>query len=322
VRKLATADALDAALEDASAASATVVVGCFLASYEGNAAKNAFHTKAMEMRDPDRVRFVETSFRTANAAKRLAEHAPFDGYASAFAVLPPSAFVPKTTRSYALSTDFRKVFTFVQAHAFPTIFSNTPAFRAHVSAHHHKDLLAIILYSHAAHGAKQRYIIKQLHKLLESDAALADTYALALGERKPLDPWVAERFERTTLPGYEADGKPKFFADFARDYPMTDFTVVVANMSSGENWLDASTAGATPEGFDALRLAPFLRRIASFSARPLPQKEAAAPAAGLREMQLGFDENGQAKQTMGGPRKLKNPNKKKKKKKQQAKDEV
>jgi len=324
VHKLTTAAALDAVLDDAAAAAVTVVVGAFRAGYEGGTAKTSFYTKATEMRDPSRLRFVETTFKTANAAKRLAERPPFDGYQSAYVVLPPASWLGKSEAAYHLSSDFRKLFSFISSHAWPVVMPMSEAYRKHASRGLKKHLLAVLLYDTKRHASKHRYILKQLHKLIASDPALADLYAFAVGERFPLDPYLVDRFERTTIPWIEDEkrpGVPKFYSDFANDYPMEQFTLIVANMTTEENWMDVTSAGAMPEGFDSLRLARMLQNIASFSEKPLPQKEAAATAAGLQEMSLGFGGEGTMEQKMsGGPRKLNNPNKKKKKRKKKFKE--
>ena len=82
-----------------------------------------------------------------------------------------------------------------------------------------------------------------------------------------------------------------------------DFTLIVSNVSSGANWLSTALTGSTPDGLELLRLAPLLKAIASGAEPPLAQGAAAAPAAGLQEMALGFGgPGGGGGMTMGGQR--------------------
>ena len=62
-----------------------------------------------------------------------------------------------------------------------------------------KKLLATFLIDSKALASKQRYIVKQVHKLIAAEAEVASEYAFAFAERQPLPPYFEERFDRTTV---------------------------------------------------------------------------------------------------------------------------
>ena len=312
-RKVESSAALDELVASASTLGTTVVVGVFSAGYEGSTSRSAFEKAAVELRDPMRLAFVEVGVRAANGAALFASDTPFNDVATnAYAIVRPAYYLGKAESRYTHSENFRKLYSTIQAHAFPTVYPLSPTFIAH-SKKYGKRFLATLLYPRKAMEKKHRYILKQLHKLIEAHPAFNETYAFALAEAKPLDPWLAERFDRTTING-------KFFGNFEQDYPMRDFTLIVSELSSERNWLSTELAGSTPDALEPLHLVTFLSQIAAGDLPELPQKGAAAAAAGLKEMTMGFGPGG----TTGGfgDEPAKKKKKKKGKKGKVAKDEV
>eukprot|EP00316_Scyphosphaera_apsteinii_P004763 CAMPEP_0119327392 /NCGR_PEP_ID=MMETSP1333-20130426/70667_1 /TAXON_ID=418940 /ORGANISM="Scyphosphaera apsteinii, Strain RCC1455" /LENGTH=503 /DNA_ID=CAMNT_0007335971 /DNA_START=184 /DNA_END=1695 /DNA_ORIENTATION=+ len=328
--KLAASDLLDAALEEAKGTAETVVIGVLGPAYEGLTSRNFFQKAALDLRDPLRLSFIEVSPRTANGCKLFAKGSatggdvePFTTEQSAFVVVHPANWVTKGEPRYYISFDFRKIFSFVQSHAFPMIAPFSEQFIKHVQKYpvgSGKQLLATYLIDMKALASKQRYIVKQMHKLIAAEPEVAATYAFAVGERQPLHPFFAERFDRTTV-------NTKFYGRFHEEFEglHKDFTVIIANLTSAQNWLSTEMTGATPEGLETVRLGPLLKSIAAGKVPQLPQGSAAAEAAGLKEMSLGFGGDGGG-MSMGGDMVGKKKRKKGKRKSKTAtsgaKDEV
>jgi hypothetical protein len=152
----------------------------------------------------------------------------------------------------------------------------------------------------------------QYHKLVDAlPPSVFEMFTFAVTYRNPqrVDPWLSERFDRTTI-------KREFFNgdNFAQKYAQ-DFTLVVSDPRRRTNWVDSAEGGVSPDRVQLSNYVPFLERIASGKEPPLAQDDAAAAAAGLKEMKMGFGADGQSKTEVTGEKK------KTKKKKRKAKGE-
>ena len=133
----------------------------------------------------------------------------------------------------------------------------------------------------------------QYHKLLDElppDVSNAYTFAIAHRTEMVIDTWFADRFDRSTISDpYVANGKPtfynkdKFVGEFAKD-----FTMIVSNVENEDNWVANDAAGMTADTVKLTGLASFLTSALGGELPPIPQGDAAAPAAGLKEMKMGF----------------------------------
>jgi len=320
--KLKTSQELDAVLEEASAKGTTLVIGALGAGYDGVTARNALTKAAFDLRDPLRLQFYEVGVNAANAATLFSKDTPFSITPFSYAVVLPAKWLAKGEAPYVQSADWKKLHNFIPSHAFPRVYPLVEQYRTHV-AKQGTELLATLLYDQKGLSKKQRYILKQIHKLLQAEPELTSHFAFAVSEVSPFrEPWLLERFDRTTVNG-------KFFGKFAEEYPLRNFVMIVSNLSSSENWLVESNSGATPEGLDSLAFTSPLQAISDGNMPALPQGSAAAAAAGLKEMAMGFggDQGGGLMEV--GPDGNPIPNKKKKSKKAKrkgsaakAKDEV
>ena len=167
--KIESAEALDALLGNASS---TVVVGIFGPAYQGAASRELYSTAARELRETDRLRFVEVGTRVANLAKIFAadkDH-PFDTGVSVYAVVRSLKWLGKSETRYFTSTDFRKIHAFVAENSFTKIcrFSEslvTHAKRARPIPKGQKPMprmLATLLFNSVKQPTKLRYIVKQV----------------------------------------------------------------------------------------------------------------------------------------------------------------
>ena len=154
------------------------------------------------------------------------------------------------------------------------------------------------------------------------------TFAITRRDDGRVDPWLYNRFDRTTINRtfYQGD---KFQSDYASDFTMivSDVTTLPAaeqNMDGSIpttiNWASNAEADVSPDRVQLANLAPFLTAIANGEVPPLAQGDDAAPAAGLKEMKMGFGGDG----GMGGMEELgaKKKAKKGKKKSKAKKDEL
>ena len=320
--KIETSEALDELL--GGNGTATMVVGVFGPAYEGNSARQIYTDAARDLRDAARLHFFEASTYVARGSKRLAKES-FDTSESALVVHKPAKWIAKNEAPYALSTDFRSVHRFVREHSWPTVGPLSDEFVAHAKEKLGKDYMAIVLVDTRKQAKFLRYVVKQLHKLLDADESIASKFSIAVANRRPLDSFIAARFDRTTI-------DRQFFQldKFESEY-VADFTLIVADLNdllppfdphgppdrpATRNWATNVLAKSTPDSLDVARWVPFLQGILSGEIAPLAQGDAAAGAAGLKEMKMGFGDNGM--EEVGAPKK-----KKKKKKKDKApKEEV
>jgi hypothetical protein len=308
--KVDSSEALDALI---AAARSTVVIGVFGPSYQGMSSREAFTTRARDLREAGVLSFVEVSTRVGNGAKVFVTESGeprFDNSHSQYAVVHPSLYVGKGESPFSLSADFRKMHSFVGEHLFPSVARMSERYVDHVRTQRKRPYLAVLLLDTQRHASKMRYIVKKVHKRLEAEPWLRVSFGFAIGTRAPtgsgkgIDPWVQQRFERTTIGG-------KFYSDdtFASEY-VSDFTLVVADLSADaimepledavpegpmerattRNWASNALAGSVPERVDALKWASFLKSIAAGELEPLSQGDRAAKEAGLTEMKMGFGE--------------------------------
>ena len=80
------------------------------------------------------------------------------------------------------------------------------------------------------------------------------------------------------------------------------------------NWVTNALVGSKADTLDVAALVPYLKAVASGEVPPLPQGSAAATAAGLKEMKMGFGGDGGMEEV--------GAKKKKKKKAKVARDEL
>ena len=131
-----------------------------------------------------------------------------------------------------------------------------------------------------------------------------------------LDPWLDERFDRTTINGQFYGQGDKFNEEWAKD-----FTVVISEVRTRKNWASNEEGGVSPDHLKLANLKPFFERVASGEEKELAQGDAAAAAAGLKEMKMGFGAGGEAMQEIVEPG-AKKKKKKGKKAKAAPKDEM
>lgn len=139
------------------------------------------------------------------------------------------------------------------------------------------------------------------------------------GDGDRLEPWIDERFERTTINGQFYGQGDKFNQEWAKD-----FSLVVSEIRTKKNWASNEEGGVSPDKLQLINLKSFLERVASGKEKELAQGDAAAAAAGLKEMKMGFGPDGGGMSEISDPAdRLKKKGKKKKKAKaKEAKDEV
>jgi len=317
--KLDSAEALDAVLDSASAV--TNVVGIFGPAYEGSSSRQIFADAARDLREPGRLQFYEVSTYVARNAKRFSGEA-FEASESAFAVVRPAKWVSKAEKQYAVTTDFRSVHRFVNEHCWPTIAPLSEQFVTHASQVLKKTHMAVLIVDTRAHAKFMRYVTKQLYKLLD-DADVGSAFSLAVAERKPrLDNFIMQRFDRTTIDRTFYQGA-KFEDEYVKDFTLVIFDLLDVpppedpdhpdyskepGPPTTRNWVTNALVGSTADALDVTKLLPYLKAVAGGDVPPLAQGSAAAPAAGLKEMKMGF----------GGPDEADEPKPKKKKKKAKA----
>ena len=64
--------------------------------------------------------------------------------------------------------------------------------------------------------------------------------------------------------------------------------MIVSNVENEDNWVANDAAGMTADTVKLTGLASFLTSALGGELPPIPQGDAAAPAAGLKEMKMGF----------------------------------
>jgi len=340
--KVDNAEELDALLAGDANSSATLVVGVFGPAYNGNSMREAFNDAALKLRDPNRIRFVDTSTYVANAAKRLWTVAPsanqvgeptaFQPETAAYSIVLPPRWVGKDEVPYNTFTDFRSLYRNVRSRSFPRVAPLCEQYVQHVKIHQKKKLMVVLLLDQTTMTKRFRYVLKQFHKMLDAEPSLTESFGFAfstiysnLNGDARLDPWLANRFDRTTIDRtfYQLD---KFESDI-----LAPFLTIVADVTktneppsdrhpdgtSSTNWLTTELVGSSPDNLDPSRIISWLKSVASGAAPPLAQGSDAAPAAGLKEMKMGF--GGDSSMETGDVKKKK---KKSKKKKKATKDEI
>lgn len=147
---------------------------------------------------------------------------------------------------------------------------------------------------------------------------IASSYSFAITERGGhLDPWLDQRFDRTTIDGQFYGQGDKFNEEWAKD-----FTLVVSEVRTKKNWATNDEGGVPAEKLQLVNLKPFLERVASGEEKVLAQGDAAAAAAGLKEMRMGFGGEGEPKTEILDPGSKKKKKKARKAKKDPAKTEL
>ena len=118
-------------------------------------------------------------------------------------------------------------------------------------------------------------------------AEIASQYSFAIMDRgASLHPWLDERFERTTIDG-------QFYGQGDKFYAWTkDFSLVISEVRTRKNWASNELGGVLPDKLQLTSLQPLFERVASGKEKALAQGDAAAPAAGLKEMNMGFGPGG------------------------------
>jgi len=256
---------------------------------------------------------VDVGMKTANQAACFADRVkdqPFDPAESAYVVVKPRKWVAKLETPYHVFTSFRDMFKTIPAHAYPRVAPYSQQLVQHVQKRM-SSTIALLMVSPAILEKRQRYIIKQIHKLLDANPSWSSMFAYSIVDPKRLPPDIVERFDRVTIKGNFFD--PKKLQD---EYLDNFMLMVVSYSSSKKVYLSDDVAGVAPDSVDLSAYAPFLERVASGTEPALPIGEAAVKAAGLKEMKIGFDGNTQI--DGDGKRKKKG----KKAKKATAKDEV
>ena len=311
--KIETSAALDELLESNS--SVTNVVGVFGPAYEGSSMREKFADAARDLRDTGRLHFYEVSTYTARGAKKFAAES-FDTSESAMAVVKPAKWVGKAEVPYALTTDFRSVHKFVKENCWSTVAPLSETFVSYAHKALGKTHMAVLLVDTRAQAKYMRYIVKQMHKMHDMDSTLSRSFSISIAERRPrLDMFIANRFDRTTI------GRTFYQAEKFEDEFVHDFTVVVVDLNdvpppkdphdfesppgppTTRNWVTNVLARSKADSLDIAKLVPFLKGVVSGEIPPLPQGDAAAPAAGLKEMKMGF--GGDGMEEVGAPKKRK-----------------
>ena len=322
--RLESAAELDALLDDPATAT-TVVVGVFgVSSYATSSARERYVEHAHELRDAGRLRFVETSAAVARQSAVLG-NATIDPAAPAVFVCRPRLWLAPGEARYVATTDARSLHRFIRRHAWPLVAPLSAEFVAHAREAHGATKMAIVLLDHERHQRKLRYIIKHVYKLRAAVAGAAAgagppeasaPMAFAVGRRRPLDRFVFDRFDRTTV-----DGKFYSAEDFEREIAQ-DFTLIVADLTEAmgvagggdalgggvaaarrdvpsANWLSRALSGGSPDSLAIDAWVPFLRGVVDGTEPPVLQGAAAVKAAGLKEMKLGMVGDADAGQEEG-----------------------
>ena len=117
------------------------------------------------------------------------------------------------------------------------------------------QLLVSLLLDTRALASKMRYIIKQYHKLVEAlPPEVAATYTFCIMERTParVDPWLEQRFERTTIERQFYHGD-KFATDFAKVFAQRGEKVAILFPDEAERNIAVDNIG-TPNPYPGITI--------------------------------------------------------------------
>jgi len=282
-QKLHSSTALDEYLGNATG---TVVVGIFGPAYQGTSSRTYYTTMAVKMRVPGVLSFVDVGMKTANEAARFADRVadqPFDPAESAYVVVPPHKWVAKGETPYTVFTSFRDMFKTIPKHAHPRVAPYSPQYVQHVQKSM-TSTIAVLMVSPAILEKRQRYIIKQMHKLIDANPAWSSLFGYSIVDPQQLPADIAERLDRVTIKGKFLDSKK-----LQEEYLDSFMLMVVSYTSTKKVYFSDALAGASADSLDLSVYAPFLERVASGQEPELPVGKAAVRSAGLKEMKIGFD---------------------------------
>ena len=165
---------LDALVADADF---PVIVGVFAGGSKAQSktpsgiARGYYLNSAEQMRGV--ARYVEMSFKTANAAQLFAAKSPFQSSVCAYALVRPAKWVGKGEEPYVFSTDFKAMQKTVKSSAWPLVQPYTSSWVSRTSSA--KKLAVALLLDMERQAKKFRYILKQLHKVILADGEARST---------------------------------------------------------------------------------------------------------------------------------------------------
>jgi len=281
-RQLKGSSQLDEVLDGAGEMS--VVVGVLA----GNCAK-AGHKQFEDGADFMRgwAIFVEVGPAAANAARLFAPTTPFEPSKCVYATVPPARWLGKDEPPFSVAPDLREMPKFVMEHAYPTISPWTSQLVDRAAKQ--GRLLAALMVDMDRLQQQFRYLLKRVHRLAVSDAAIASAFAFTLVDRRDLPPLIMRRLEQTFMNGkYYGPGAPNGEVEdaFGRD-----FMFVVANLSSSDNWASSLLVDGTYAALgsvDVMRLAPFLNGVAAGTETALVQGDEALQSAGMTALKMNL----------------------------------